>query len=47
MEYKNWWFNIRASNTEPLVRLVVEAESKGLMEEKVKEITSEIKKSAN
>ena len=47
VEYKNWWFNIRASNTEPLVRLVVEAESKGLMEEKVKEITSEIKKSAN
>src|SRR3989344_101659 len=43
VEYKNWWFNIRASNTEPLVRLVVEAESKGLMEEKVKEITSEIK----
>lgn len=25
VEYKDWWFNIRASNTEPLVRLNIEA----------------------
>ena len=34
-----WWFNIRASKTEPLVRLVVEAESKELMEEKIRGLT--------
>jgi phosphomannomutase len=34
-----WWFLVRASNTEPLLRLIVEAEkSKKLMEEKVKEL---------
>jgi len=24
-EYSDWWFNVRASNTEPLLRLIVEA----------------------
>ena len=28
-----WWFNLRASNTEPLVRLNVEAEAAGVMEQ--------------
>ena len=46
-EFNNWWFNLRPSNTEALVRLVIEAKSKELMNEKVEEITSEIKKSAN
>ncbi len=27
-----WWFNVRASNTEPLMRLNVEAETTGVME---------------
>jgi phosphomannomutase len=27
----NWWFNVRASNTEPLLRLNVEAESQAGM----------------
>ena len=27
-----WWFNVRASNTEPLLRLNVEAETTALME---------------
>ena len=31
-EYKDWWFNVRASNTEPLLRLIVEADTKELME---------------
>ena len=29
---KNWWFNVRASNTEPLLRLNVEATTEELME---------------
>ena len=27
-----WWFNVRASNTEPLLRLNVEAKTQGQME---------------
>jgi len=27
IEFKDWWFNIRASNTEPYLRLIVEANS--------------------
>ncbi|MBW2977232.1 phosphomannomutase/phosphoglucomutase [Candidatus Woesearchaeota archaeon] len=36
--YKDWWFNVRASNTEPLLRLNLEADTKELMEEKRDEI---------
>jgi phosphomannomutase len=25
VEFPDWWFNVRASNTEPLLRLVMEA----------------------
>jgi phosphomannomutase len=32
--YKDWHFNVRPSNTEPLLRLNLEATSKALMEEK-------------
>jgi phosphomannomutase len=42
--FPDWWFSIRASNTEPLVRLNLEATSKELMEEKLDELTSLIKK---
>ncbi len=38
IEYQDWWFNIRPSNTEPYLRLLVEAVSKELLEEKVNEI---------
>ena len=34
----SWWFNVRPSNTEPVLRLNLEAGSKKLMEEKTKEI---------
>ncbi len=34
VEYKDWWFNVRASNTEPLLRLIVEARDRKTMEEK-------------
>ncbi|MFA4890404.1 MAG: hypothetical protein WC587_02095 [Candidatus Paceibacterota bacterium] len=37
-EFSNWWFNIRPSNTEPLVRLVIEANTPELLEEKRKEL---------
>lgn len=38
VEYDDWWFNVRPSNTEPILRLVVEAESENLMEGKVAEL---------
>jgi phosphomannomutase len=39
VEYENWRFNVRMSNTEPLLRLNVEAKgSIPLMEEKTKEL---------
>jgi phosphomannomutase len=34
----NWWFNVRKSNTEPLLRLNMEAESAQLLAEKMKEL---------
>jgi phosphomannomutase len=34
VEYSDWWFNVRASNTEPLIRLNVEAKDKATMESK-------------
>ena len=38
VEYSDWWFNVRASNTEPLLRLIVEAKDKATMEEKRDEL---------
>lgn len=38
VEYPQWWFNVRASNTEPLIRLNLESTSKELTDEKVKEV---------
>jgi phosphomannomutase len=32
IQYKDWWMNVRASNTEPLLRLNVEGDTKELME---------------
>jgi phosphomannomutase len=43
-EFKDWWFNVRPSNTEPLLRLNLEASSKKLMEEKKKELVGIIGK---
>lgn len=43
VEYPDWWFNIRPSNTEPLMRIVVEAKGKQLYEEKLKEVEKLIK----
>lgn len=33
-----WWFNVRVSNTEPILRLVVEAGDDNLMNDKIEEI---------
>lgn len=38
VEYPDWWFNIRLSNTEPVMRLVVEAKTKELLDQKVSEL---------
>jgi phosphomannomutase len=38
IEFSDWWFNVRPSNTEPYLRLVVEARNDGLLQEKVEEI---------
>lgn len=44
IEYPDWWFNIRPSNTEPYLRLLVEASSTQLLNEKVQEIKNILKK---
>ncbi|MDQ6822998.1 MAG: phosphomannomutase/phosphoglucomutase, partial [Candidatus Eremiobacteraeota bacterium] len=33
IEYPTWWMNVRPSNTEPLLRLNVEGDTKALMEQ--------------
>jgi phosphomannomutase len=38
VEYEDWWFNCRASNTEPLLRLNLEATNDDLMSEKRDEV---------
>lgn len=37
VEFKDWWFNIRPSNTEPYLRFICEATSAELLETKVNE----------
>ena len=44
VEYKDWWFNVRPSNTEPLLRLTIEADTQELLEAKQKELTEFISK---
>ncbi len=44
VDYPDWWFNVRPSNTEPLLRLNLEAKTIEMMEEKQKEILSLIRK---
>jgi phosphomannomutase len=40
--FKDWWFNCRPSNTEPLLRLNIEAKSKDLLDEKLAEMTQQL-----
>ena len=43
IEYDNWWLNVRASNTEPLLRLIVEANDKATMEARRDELLAIIR----
>jgi phosphomannomutase len=43
VEFEDWWFNVRASNTEPLLRLNVEAKTLARMEEKRDEVLALIR----
>jgi phosphomannomutase len=36
--FDEWWFNLRGSNTQPLLRLNVEAEDRSVLEERVDEV---------
>ena len=39
VEFSDWWFSIRPSNTEPYLRLLVEAKNDGLLKQRVDKIT--------
>jgi phosphomannomutase len=42
-EYDDWWFNVRPSNTEPLVRLNLEAKTREMMESRRDEVLAIIR----
>lgn len=44
VEYSNWWFNLRPSNTEPLLRLTIEADTPEILAEKQKELAEMFEK---
>jgi len=43
VEFPDWWFNVRASNTEPLIRLNLEAKTRDHMVEKRDELLNVIR----
>lgn len=43
IEYPEWWFSLRKSNTDPVIRFRIEANTNELMEEKRREIIELIK----
>ena len=43
VEFPEWWFNIRPSNTEPYLRFLCEATSKELLDEKVAKVNEILK----
>jgi phosphomannomutase len=43
VEFDDWWFNVRPSNTEPLLRLNAEARTPELLAEKTAELLSVIR----
>ncbi len=43
VEYKDWWFNARPSNTEPLLRITAEANTKEILDQKLSEIVKFVK----
>ena len=44
LDFENWWFNIRPSNTEPYLRFLAEAKTKELLDVKTKIIFDIIRK---
>ena len=44
IDFPNWWFCVRPSQTEPLLRMVLEAKTKELLEKNKKELSSLIEK---
>jgi phosphomannomutase len=38
VDFSDWWFSLRSSNTEPILRLIVEGKTKEIMKEKLREI---------
>ena len=38
VEFPDWWFNIRPSNTEPYLRLLAEAKTEDMLKQKVDKI---------
>lgn len=42
VEYDTWWFNVRKSNTEPLLRLNLEANTAELMKKKMEEVGGQL-----
>jgi phosphomannomutase len=43
VEYPDWHFNVRASNTEPLIRLNLEGVTQAIMEERRDEVLAYIR----
>ena len=43
VEYPDWWFNIRPSNTEPYLRFIAEAKTKDMLDEKVAKVKEIVK----
>lgn len=44
LEFKDWWFNVRPSNTEPYLRLLAEADNEKILKTKLDEIKTIINK---
>ncbi|TSC70352.1 MAG: phosphomannomutase, partial [Parcubacteria group bacterium Gr01-1014_70] len=36
--YDDFWFNVRPSNTEPLLRITMEAKEKGVLDARLREV---------
>ena len=43
IQHSDWWFNVRKSNTEPLLRLNLEAKTKKIFDSRIKTVTDIIK----
>lgn len=44
VDFEDWWFNVRLSNTSPVMRLTIEGPTKSFVEEKIREIKKVIAK---